>query len=161
MRLATIIGNGPSNTLYQRMENVYTIGINYCEHKVDNIIVSDDKVVRNNNAENVIVIGKTHIMKDGFKYSLNTGQRAYLYLREQGYNLIRMYGFDLMWSEDFTSETDKYHPKDSWVVQAKKPELNKYWNERWANIIDTDTLIWMPGDKKLNFENEYAIRMWI
>lgn len=161
MKVANIVGNGPSNSLYQHLDSVYTLGINYSRFPVNNIIVSDDKVIKNNDAKNVIVIGKSHTIKDGFKYSLNTGQRAYLYLREQGYDLIRLYGFDLMWSDDFSSETDEYHPKSAWVEQAKKAKLNEYWNECWKNIIDTDTIIWMPGDKKLSFENEHVIRMWI
>lgn len=155
---AVLVGNGPSNKYYNPDMEGIKCGFNLTNLNVDVIFVSDDKVINKTKQNSKVEILKKPFLKreGGINVGWNTGQNAYNHLKGLGYKEFDLFGFDLMWSNTWASETDKVFNKDSWVKQAEKVDMNGKWNSFWNDLIDRTTRIHAPKGSKLLFENEYV-----
>jgi hypothetical protein len=94
--------------------------------------------------------------KGGLNLAWNTGHNAYNYLRKMGYTHFEMYGFDLLFSDNWSSSTDRVFNKDLWVQQAIEVDINNEWIQYWNEIIDTPTIIHAPVGAKLYVNSKHA-----
>lgn len=155
---AVLIGNGPSNRYYDPNMEGIKCGFNLTKLNVDVIFVSDAKVINKLNGNPKVEILKKPFLQRAGRVNIgwNTGQNAYKHLRSLGYTEFDLFGFDLMWSNTWASETDKVFNKDAWVKDAEEVNMNDKWNSFWDELIDTTTRVHAPKGSKLSFENEYA-----
>jgi len=165
MPIINLVGNGPSRKLFSKYRNpAKTVGFNFCDD-FDETFVSDPHVIKqrdpNEFPHKKLTVLEKEITNNGkMNTGYNTAQCAYLELRKRGYYEFHMYGFDLMWSNNFESLTDQTINKDRWVQKALDNNLNDIWNQYWTDIIDTITYIYIPSDiptDSLRVNNEHTV----
>jgi hypothetical protein len=161
IRKVILIGNGPSSKFYSQLNHLdggMTAGFNLTEHNVDIIFVSDKKVINKLEGNPKVHVLKKPFMtkKGGLNLAWNTGHNAYNYLRKMGYTHFEMYGFDLLFSDNWSSSTDRVFNKDLWVQQAIEVDINNEWIQYWNEIIDTPTIIHAPVGAKLYVNSKHA-----
>lgn len=61
----------------------------------------------------------------------NSGHHAVECLAKKGYDIIHLWGFDSMWTEDLTSAMDTKVPR------PQRPPLNRWWRPIWNEIFET------------------------
>jgi len=59
----------------------------------------------------------------------NSGHHAVETLAKKGYDIIHLWGFDSLWSEDLTSAMDYKVPRPT------RPDLNRWWRPIWKDIF--------------------------
>tara|TARA_Y100000389_G_scaffold63850_1_gene59851 strand:+ start:1366 stop:1872 length:507 start_codon:yes stop_codon:yes gene_type:complete len=152
---AILLGNGPSSKYYSSDLEGYKVGFNMTEADVDVIFASDQKVIkRQKNNPKLKVLPKPFMtQKGGINVAWNTGHNAYNHLRTEGYDEFELYGFDLLFSNNWVSSTDRVFNKDSWVRQAIAADLNTEWIRFWNELIDVSTIIHAPKGSRLHIEN--------
>lgn len=161
--IAAMIGNGPSKIFFQKQKNVIKFdivaGFNFARESYLNLIlVSDPNVIRNTKDDDPRVKSieklKKKVHNGKMFVSKNTSQVGYEVLTRKGVKEFHIFGHDLMWTEDYTSETDKILPKQGFVNKAKINNLRSYWLQYWTEIIQTPTYIHMPENTNLSFSND-------
>ena len=163
--IVALVGNGPSKSLFHRKPEYNLVcGFNFARDKyLDRIFISDPGVSKRMVLPNfkdtridIIEKEKKRVFKGAMNISKNTSQVAYMKLLREGAKEFHIFGHDLMWADDYTSESDKHSPKDAWVVKAKQNNLRSYWMKYWSEIITVPTYIHMPENQSLNFKSEFV-----
>lgn len=167
-----IVGNGASNTMYTNQKN-FVLAFNVPQHgfRYDALAIIDNRPINwmnSNNWHPTVPVFCTSGVKDyakkhsrqgdwfdylKFKPRTSAGHLALEYFGTR-YEEIHMWGFDSMFSDDLTSQTDKIIPR------AKRPPLNNHWYPLWCeymNKITATVYVHVPEDKKLEVQHERLI----
>lgn len=167
-----IVGNGASNSMYTHQKN-FVVSFNVPQHgfRYDTLSIIDNKPLhwmKTNSWQPTVPVLCTTVIKelaqklgiggdwfDYFKHKphVNAGHHALLHFGNL-HQEIHLWGFDSMFSEDLTSQSDVIIPRN------QRPKLNKHWYPQWCNIMDNITAtvyVHVPQGKQLEIKHERLI----